>query len=215
MPRQRTHKTDRALPKILSREDCLRLLQAPNPKTVTGYRDLVALLLLYRCGLRISELCNLSRYNVKLDEGYILVQDGKGGVDRTVNLDAQTIEYCHRWLAHPRRPQSDWFVCNIQSREAPAGSQTTRFNWSKILQRYGYKANVWLYDQATRLPIHPHTLRHCYATERLEDGFSLPEVQAWMGHSDISVTAIYLHVRPTALRAKMGLVPALAITPAF
>lgn len=199
MPRRRNTERRRKLPKVITREEAARLLATPNPKTRTGLRNRVALQLMYRCGLRSFELCNLSPDDVQLDEGFIYVQNGKYGKDRTIPLDPDTAEWCRRWME--RRPSSPWFVCSLQ------GTQLDTRQVRAIVERISRKAGVYINDEGERRTVHPHTLRHCFATERLEEGFTLAEVAQLMGHENVSTTSIYLHVRPVALAEKMRRLP--------
>lgn len=200
MPRRKTPwSRSYKLPKVISREEAARLLAVPNPRTITGLRNRVALQLLYRAGLRCAELCNLSVDDVRLDEGYILVQNGKYGRDRTIPMDPETQEWCRRWME--RRPESPWFLCTL------GGNRLDERFVRAMVERTSRRAGVYLNDEGERKPVHPHILRHTFATERLEDGFNLSEVAQLLGHSNIRTTSIYLHVRPTALAEKMRRLP--------
>lgn len=199
MTRKRRPKRKK-LPKIISREDAGKLLAVPNPKTKTGLRNRVLLLLLYRCGLRSFEVCDLSVHDVDPDRGFVHVQQGKGGKERIVPMDQDTAEWCRRWLEI--RPASPWFVTSLN------GNQLTTREVRAIVERISRRAGVYIPAEfGRRKTVHPHALRHTFATERLEEGFTLAEVAKLLGHEDISTTSVYLHVRDTVLEEKMRNLP--------
>jgi site-specific recombinase XerD len=186
----------RKLPKVLKPGDAEIFLGALNTKTFMGLRDRCILDVMYSCGLRVSEVCNLTVDDVDLEEGYFYVQQAKGNKDRTVPMDADLIGWLQKWVE--RRPQqAQYFFCT-----AKGGKLSTRQIRRKC-EIVSEKSGVYIRDGENKKPVHPHTLRHCCFTELLEAGFSLPEIQELAGHTSINTTAIYLHVRPEALRRKM------------
>jgi integrase/recombinase XerD len=190
------------LPKILSREAAFRILSRLKTDDPIGLRNRVALQLCYRAGLRISEVCNLALADVDLREGYVYVQQGKGKKDRVVPLDPETIELCRNWLSIRPSTAEDYFITTMDG-----GKVSDRY-LREVCYRLSRITGIYITDNHRKKPVHPHILRHSFATERLEDGFTLPEVQQLLGHADISTTSVYLHVRPTVLREKMrGLTP--------
>lgn len=195
------------MPYILSREDAAAIVSAPNPRYPTGMRNRVALQLMYRCGLRVSEVCNLTLPSVRIQPeggGYVFVQQGKGGKDRTVPLDADTARWIHRWIT-TFRPPSEWLLPTMK------GTQVNDRYYRALLERLSKRLDIYLYYGTERKPVHPHALRHCFCTERLEDGFSIVEVMHMAGHANISTTQIYTHIRPTALAAKMLELPPVGV----
>lgn len=186
----------KTLPKIISREEAARLLQAPDAKrTPTGLRNRVAMQLMYRCGLRVSEVCSLSPDDIRLSEGLVYVQGGKGDKDRVVPMDPDTAEWCSRWMT--KRPASPWFVCTLQ------GGQVNDRYLRAMMERESEKAGVLINEGGQRKAVHPHVLRHTYATELLEEGYTIVEVQQLLGHSSVAITQVYTHVRPNELAAKI------------
>lgn len=183
------------LPKILSREDVKKILAVPNTKTITGLRNRVILQILYRAGLRVEEVCNLAPADVDLSGGFILVQQGKGHKDGTIPIDAETIQWLKKWM-EKRIPGPYLFVSH-------RGKKLDQSYIRKVCYQCSEKSGVYIQDGKNRVPIHPHVLRHCYATELLEEGYTLAEVQRLLRHSNISVTSIYLSVRPVDLAAKI------------
>lgn len=196
MPDKPKPKRSHRLPKIISREDARALLRVPNPRYPTGLRNLVALHLMYQSGLRESEVCNLAPEDVDLDRGFVFVQLGKGAKDRVVPLHQETIDLCQKWLK--RRPESEWFLPTLK------GGRMSERQVRAMVARMSKRAGVYLRDGREKKLVHPHTLRHCFATELLEDGVLLHEVQHFLGHESIRSTEVYLHVRPSeALAAKL------------
>jgi integrase/recombinase XerD len=192
------------LPKVLSREDAHKLLASIRTTSRTGLRNRVALQLMYRAGLRVSEVCNLRINDVDIKNGYIYVQRGKGGKDRYVPIDPETIRLCQDWLF--RKPPGEYFICTL--RGGPVSQRYLR----AVCYRLSAKTGIYLDNNHRRVPVHPHTLRHCYATERLEDGFDLREVQELLGHSSLNTTAIYTHIRPAKLKAKVQELPPIGVS---
>jgi len=183
------------LPKVLSREDAAKLLNAPDASTFCGLRDKIAMLLMYRAGLRVSEVCNLTVDDVDLKQGFIFVQSGKGDKDRVVPMDPELLDWCNRWIA--QRPESDYFICTQK------GTRVLERFFKKVIPRYAKQAGVYIRDGREKKTPSCHTLRHCCLTELIEDGFTIQEVQAIAGHSSIITTAKYLWARPEALARKM------------
>jgi len=185
------------LPKILSREDVKKILAVPNVKTITGLRNRVILQVLYRAGLRVEEVCNLAPADIRIRDNHaeIFVQAGKGNVDRVVPIDTATLKWLDKW-AEKRIPGPYLFMSH-------RGQKLDQSYIRKMVYQYAQKAGVYIQDGRERVLPHPHTFRHCYATELLEEGFSLKEVQFLLGHSSIQTTSIYLSVRPLALAEKI------------
>jgi len=180
-PRQR-------LPQRLTREEAAALIAQPNRRYPTGVRDRAFLRLLYRAGLRCNEALSLKVRDVDLGRGEIRVWQGKGGRDRRVWIDKTTIEYLDAWKSI--RPKSDYFFCTLQGGHIDDG------HVRKMVARRGAKAGI-------AIRCHPHLLRHTFASELLEDGYSIIEVQRLMGHAHVSTTAIYLHVADENLRRRL------------
>lgn len=181
----------RPLPKIVSRAEAERLVEAPDVRTARGQRDRAALELLYGAGLRASELCQLRLDDVHLSLGVVRPR-GKGSKERVVPLGRPAIEAIEHYLAEGRRDQlrgaSSPFVL-IGNRGRPL----SRMGLFKIVRRYGLVAGV-------RRQTSPHVLRHAFATHLLQGGADLRAVQEMLGHADISTTEIYTHVDGDQLR---------------
>jgi site-specific recombinase XerD len=139
----------------------------------------------YRAGLRCAEALALRTRDVQLARHELRVNAGKGGRDRVVWIDEATEEILTRWKEV--RPSSEWFFCTL------AGGQLAAADVRKMMARRGRKAGI-------ELRVHPHLLRHSFASELLEDGVSLVEAQALLGHKRLETTAIYAHIANERLR---------------
>ena len=91
-------RTSQKLPKILSRTDAKKILAIPNTKTLTGLKNRVILQVLYRTGLRVQEICNLTLADVNIKDGLIYVQQSKNNRDRYVPFDTQTAQWLLTWI---------------------------------------------------------------------------------------------------------------------
>jgi site-specific recombinase XerD len=176
------------LPKILSREDVKKILAVPNVKTITGLRNRTILQILYRAGLRVEEVCNLAPADIRVRDGHaeIFVQAGKGNVDRVVPIDVATFNWLQKWEA-VRIPGDFLFMSH-------RGKKLDQSYIRKMVYQSAEKAGVYIQDGRELVLPSPHNFRHTYATELLQDGFSIAEVKTLLGHSSIQTTQVYLHV---------------------
>jgi integrase len=185
----------RVLPRFFTPEEADRLLAQVNAKSVTGQRNLCALLLMRWAGLRVSEVVNLRTSDLDLGEKppRLTVRRGKGGKDRTLFLDPETADALRAWLASEKRPQSEWLLPTVQTGRRGAGQSRAG---DKIAMRY-LEALVSRLGQRAGLPkekCHPHALRHTFATSEVARGVPVHQLQADLGHADLATTAVYLHV---------------------
>ena len=183
-------KLPRLLPDVLSREEVERLLAAPDMTTPLGYRDRTMLELLYAAGLRVSELVGLAPGDYDAQAGLLRVF-GKGAKERLIPIHALAQEFLSTYLGSVRgafHPKAEIVFLNR------SGKGLTRQAVWKMLKRYALVAGI-----STR--IHPHSLRHSFATHLLEGGADLRSVQMLLGHADISATEIYTHVQAARLLA--------------
>ena len=178
-------KRRRSLPRTLSASEAERLVDAANGVTPRAMRDRALVELLYGAGLRVSEALGLERASVDNDERLVRVV-GKGGKERLVPLGRPAADAVRRYLAlgRPhldRRHRPDLFL-NAR------GGALTRAGAFLILRRLAEKAGL----DPTR--VHPHLLRHSFATHLLEGGADLRSVQEMLGHADLGTTELYTHV---------------------
>jgi integrase/recombinase XerD len=175
----------RRLPRTLSPGEAERLVEAANGTSPRALRDRALVELLYGAGLRVSEAVGLERGAVDL-EGRLVRAAGKGGKERVVPIGRQGIEALRRYLSRgrpflDRRHRPEVFL-NAQ------GGPLTRAGAFLILRRLAEKAGL----DPTR--VHPHLLRHSFATHLLEGGADLRSVQEMLGHADLATTELYTHV---------------------
>jgi integrase/recombinase XerD len=182
----------RALPKSLTEDDVVALLQAPDIDTALGLRDRAMLELMYATGLRVSELVRLAGVQVNPRQGVLRVT-GKGSKDRLVPLGEEASDWLDRYLKASRPvllgSRSTPFLF-VTARAAPM----TRQAFWYLIKRYAVVAGIGK-------PLSPHTLRHAFATHLLNHGADLRVVQMLLGHSNISTTQIYTHVARARLKA--------------
>jgi integrase/recombinase XerD len=176
------------LPDVVSIDDIERLLSQPFLDAPAGLRDRTILEVLYGCGLRVSELTGLDLTDLDLPEGFVRVF-GKGGKERVVPIGGMAANALAAYLSSARpylRPKA-----SIAPAEVSAvflnqrGGRISRQSVFAIVRRYGSRVG---------LDLHPHTLRHSFATHLLEGGADLRALQEMLGHADISTTQVYTHV---------------------
>ncbi|HVU02728.1 MAG TPA: tyrosine recombinase [Polyangiaceae bacterium] len=178
----------RRLPRTLTEDDVLRLLRAPDVTTLRGLRDRAMLSLAYAAGLRVTELVSLRVGDVDRRRG-VVSAFGKGEKRRLVPLGAVALrhleEYREALAANPKKQA-------VADRSpllfpTPRGKPLTRQAFWKIVRRYALAVGV-------AGAMHPHRLRHSFATHLLAHGADLRSVQAMLGHADVATTEIYTHV---------------------
>jgi len=172
-----------------------KLLSIPNPRYPTGLRNRTMLQLFYRAGLRRQEVIDLTPADIDFKNNLLYIQDSKGGKDRVVPFDEETKVWLLKWKK--RRPECDFFFCTM-----PGNRLSPRYVL-EMVYRASEKSGVYVQNGRAKKKVHPHILRHTYATELLEEGFGIHEVQQLLGHSDLATTAIYSHVRPVQLAKKI------------
>ena len=181
------------LPIFLNIQEVEKLLDAPNINSTIGQRDRAMIELLYSCGLRVSELINLSFHNINLKDEFIRVH-GKGNKERMLPLGEIAIDFLSEYEKNARplllkNGQCDsYFLSN-------RGSAMSRQNFFYIIKDYASLAGI---DK----PISPHSLRHAFATHLVQKGADLRSVQLMLGHSDISSTQLYTHIQNAQLKTQ-------------
>lgn len=180
------------LPDVLSITQIEQLMECAGGPRAADLRDRAILEVLYGCGLRVSELCGLDMGSVYFDEGFVRVT-GKGGKDRIAPIGGQALEHLGRYVREGRDgfrgkhgQISSAVFLNVR------GGRLSRQSVHAIVARAGLAIGV--------KDLHPHTLRHSFATHMLQGGADLRVIQDILGHADISTTQIYTHVDRTHLR---------------
>jgi integrase/recombinase XerD len=184
-------KLPRSLPKSLTEEDVVGLLNAPDESQLLGLRDRAMLETLYATGLRVSELVNLKVSEVSLQEGVVRVV-GKGSKTRLVPLGEESLDWIARYLERARRSILDGKLSDSLF-VTQRGAAMTRQSFWYLIKRYAKLAGI-------TKPMSPHVLRHAFATHLLNHGADLRVVQMLLGHADISTTQIYTHVARERLK---------------
>lgn len=178
------------LPRVLTEDQVEALLAAPDVAAPLGTRDRAMIELLYASGLRVSELVGLELSQLRLDVGLVVVM-GKGSRERMVPLGEAAEDWVGRYLreARPRLTAGRHQILFVNRYGRPLSRQ----GFWKLLRKYGVSAGI--------TELHPHLLRHSFATHLLEHGADLRSVQAMLGHADISTTQIYTHIHQQRLRS--------------
>lgn len=180
---------DATLPDTLAEQDVEHLLASIEPKTALDRRDLAILELLYASGLRVSELADATLDQLSFEEGFIRVT-GKGGKTRLVPVGRTALAVLKDWLDHGRpelvtKKTGSHIIISVRG-----GRLTTQRIWQIVKAR----------AEAVDLEVHPHLLRHSFATHLLSGGADLRVIQEMLGHANISTTQIYTHVDQRRLK---------------
>ncbi len=175
----------RRLPEVLDVPEVEALLEQPETSKPLGLRDRAMLEMLYACGLRVSELLSLKQGDLCFSQGFVRCL-GKGSKERLVPVGLSARTWTERYLKGARPAlakgrSSDRLFLNAR------GGPLSRMGFWKLLKSYSSKAGI-------KKRVHPHILRHSFATHLLEGGADLRAVQEMLGHADISTTQIYTHV---------------------
>ncbi len=179
-------KLPRMLPDVLDHHEVEAILEQTNVARPLGLRDRAILETLYATGIRVSELTGLKRSHVYPEEGIIRVF-GKGSKERYVPIGRVALKWIASYLADVRPKLAakgrGSEVLFLNARGRPISRMAV---WN-IVRTYSRMSGV-------RKEVHPHTLRHSFATQLLEGGADLRAVQEMLGHADISTTQIYTHI---------------------
>jgi site-specific recombinase XerD len=176
---------------VISEQELGRLLEAPEGNSLKSLRDKAILELLFSTGLRVSELCSLSRdLDLSSDEFSIR---GKGEKVRVVFLSGQAKSAIKAYLDKRADVEDPLFIKINKERAEGEDAGLTRRSIERIVKHYAIKAGI-------SKKVTPHVIRHCFATDLLSNGADLRSVQALLGHANIGTTQIYTHVTDKHLR---------------
>jgi integrase/recombinase XerD len=179
-------KTGRRLPRPLAEATMRELLDAPDVSTLRGLRDRAMLCLCYSAGLRVSELVGLRLGDVDFRRG-VVAAFGKGQKRRLVPLGEVALRDLERYRSALSAANQSRRIASGLLFPSSRGRPLTRQTFWKIVRRYALRAGVADH-------VHPHRLRHSFATHLLARGADLRSVQAMLGHADVATTEIYTHV---------------------
>ena len=187
------------LPSILSQEEVTRLIEAAH----TPFQRIL-LMTLYATGLRRAELANLKITDIDTARNVIHVQGGKGRKDRDVMLSPKLLEALREyWRGLRVKPKTWLFPGNRwHTADHPIDTKVVWLACKEAAEHAGIRKEV-----------HPHTLRHCFATHLLEAGADLRTIQILLGHRDLEETTIYLHLSQHRLNATASPLDTLKLAP--
>lgn len=183
------------LPDVLSVHEIDAIIASVDLSKTEGQRDRAILEVLYSCGLRVSELCNLKLSDLNLPEGFIRVE-GKGNKQRLVPIspraiDELTIYFEARSYIQPKHGHEDYVFLSFRR-----GTKLSRIMVFHIVKVQTELAGI---DKT----VSPHTFRHSFATHLLEGGANLRVIQCMLGHESITTTEIYAHIDNQRLREEI------------
>jgi site-specific recombinase XerD len=186
-----TPKATSYLPTVLSKSDVEALLGAPNVATPSGIRDRAILEVLYGAGIRVSELVGIRTTDYDDDHNSFRVR-GKGDKERVALLGKSARLWLRRYLRDGRptlvtSKSETWLWLNRFG--GPLSARAVQLSVRRFARRAGLPQDV-----------HPHLLRHSFATHMLDEGADVRVVQELLGHASVSTTQIYTHVSDTARR---------------
>lgn len=177
-------KKEKKLPEIITNKEVEVLLAQPDCTDIKGCRDKAMLEILYATGIKASELISLKLSNVNLNISVLHLNSSKN--ERIIPMYPEAVKSVSDYITKCREilvldPQNDYLFTNLN------GQPLTRQGFWKIIKQYARQAGI-------KKEITPHTLRHSFATHLLENGAPVKDIQAILGHSDISSTNVYLKI---------------------
>ena len=173
-------KSSKKLPKTLDVDQIAGLLSV-SPDSVLEIRDLAIFELFYSSGLRLSELVLLDCNDLSLSDGFIRVRHGKGGKQRQVPVGEKAVDAIQAWIR--RRPDCESIALFVSAKGVRLGQRSVELRLAKWARKYGLAEHI-----------HPHMLRHSFASHLLESCQDIRAVQELLGHADVSTTQIYTHL---------------------
>ena len=173
-----------SLPKSISEDDVVKLLDAPKLDSLIGLRDKAMLELLYASGVRISELVNIKFSDLDLERNIIKVF-GKGSKERLVPFGEDAAQCISAYIDERKKNKDIASIKYIFLNNR--GSKISR-------HAFWHRLKAYCLELGLKRDISPHTLRHAFATHLLNRGADLRSVQVLLGHSDLSTTQIYTHI---------------------
>ena len=185
----------RHLPTVLSREEVAQLLHAArNPS------ERILLMTLYGTGVRRSELTHLKISDIDSQRMVVHIRGGKGRKDRDVMLSPKLLTALRTDWRFYHRKSSTWLFPSNYRKDRPIDTKTVWYACQKAAKRASIQKRV-----------HPHTLRHCFATHLYEAGTDLRAIQVLLGHEDLKDTLVYVHLAIQRLNATASPLDSLAI----
>lgn len=174
-------KKERKIPEVLTKEEVKALIDKIDNK-----KSKLMISLLYACGFRVSELLNLKTKDLNFIEKIGHVRQGKGRKDRIFNIPDSLIKSLEKQTTNQQEKQEEYLFTGTKG-------QLSSRNIQKIVEKAAAKAQI-------KKSVHPHTLRHSFATHLLENNVDIRKIQELLGHADLSTTQIYTHVSAEELK---------------
>ena len=172
------------IPEVLTASEQETLLAQPNPRYPTGMRNYVMMRLMLDTGLRLSEAVNLKWRDLDLNTGKLMVRQGKGAKDRTLWIGDADLELLRAWRERQAKDVNGNPEHVFTTLE---GKPVSPRYVQQMVKRYATKAGI-------QKNIHPHTLRHTFATDLYRETSKIRLVQKALGHANLSTTQIYTHI---------------------
>ena len=172
------------IPEVLTESEQTALLAQPNPRYPTGARNRTMIQLMLDTGLRLAEACALRWKDIDLTTGKLMVRQGKGAKDRTLWIGEEDLKLLQEWR---ERQEKDVRGIPAHVFTTLAGRPISARYVQQMVKRLAVKAGIVK-------NVHPHTLRHSFATDLYRETSKIRLVQKALGHSDLSTTMIYTHV---------------------
>lgn len=180
------------LPVVLSAEQVKKLLAAPGNGTFESLRTTAMLELLYATGMRVSELVGLKADGIHLDDGWVRVI-GKGSKERMIPIHAHVTATLRIYLSL-RRERFEGKRCAAEAFLNRSGRALSRVQFWRDLNAQAKRAGLGI-------RLHPHMIRHTFATHMIQNGADLRSVQEMLGHASLTTTQIYTHLDRSGLKA--------------
>ena len=172
------------IPEVLTESEQEALLAQPNPRYPTGQRNRAMIKLMLDTGLRLAEACALRWKDLDLTTGKLMVRQGKGAKDRTLWLSEEDLELLRTWRSRQAKDVTGNPAAIFTTLQ---GKPVSPRYVEKMVKRLAVKAGI-------QKDVHPHMLRHSFATDLYRETSKIVLVQKALGHSDLSTTMIYTHI---------------------
>jgi len=192
---------NKKLPEIIDRQEAEKLFKQINPRYIRGKRNLAIFKLMLNTGLRLAELCNLKTKDINLDKQFLKVVNGKNGRDRIIPFPADITAYIKAWTSEKakRGIESKYLFCSFRIFNSKQGQAS-----KKLMPRYIQTALKQYAKKAGIEGLHPHTLRHSYATAVYQTDHNLEGLRMLLGHANIQTTQIYINLSMTDLKGTIA-----------
>jgi site-specific recombinase XerD len=177
---------------MINSYDLKRLLSSPDENSLIGLRDKAILEILFSTGMRVSELCNLNRDNINLETGEFSIR-GKGDKRRIVFLSEKAKIFLKKYFDKREDIEESVFVSYSTGKEKKVLGRINSRLVQRLVRNYSQKSGIVK-------KVTPHTLRHMFATDLLQNGADLRSVQMLLGHSNLNTTQVYTHLTNKELK---------------